>query len=121
MLSQRLTSQGGWEVTIISSTDRAACPYCGRVSPKQPDRHQRRKRDVLLAGRRVSLLLVKRRFWSLACRRNFTQADSICGWRRRTTARLREAIGAQACSRPMAHVAAELGVGPRLVQAVWRR
>ncbi len=31
--------------------------------------------------------------------------------------RLREAIGQQAISRPLAHVAQEYGVGPRFVQA----
>ena len=60
---------------------------------KHHDRRLRRKRDVPLAGRQVSLLLVKRRFWCLTCRRAFTEPDSICGWRRRTTARLREASG----------------------------
>ena len=116
ILSQTITEEGVVEVTIISSADRAACPGCGRVSPKQHDRRLRRKRDVPLAGRQVSLLLVKRRFWCLPCRRSFTEADSICGWRRRTTERLRQTIGTQACSRPLAHVAAELDVGPRLVQ-----
>jgi transposase len=116
ILQQTLTPEGGLEVTIISSTDRAACPRCGRLSPKQHDRRLRRKRDVPLAGRKVSLLLVKRRFWCLPCRRAFTEADTICGWRRRTTERLRQTIGMQACSRPIAHVAAELNVGPRLVQ-----
>lgn len=116
ILSQRHLAQGGVAVTIISRADRAACPRCGRVSPKQHDRRRRRKRDVPLAGRQVSLWLVKRRFWCLPCRRSFTEPDSICGWRRRTTARLREAIGTQACTRPLAHVAAALDVGPRLVQ-----
>jgi transposase len=116
ILNQTRKTAGGLEVTIISSVDRAACPQCGRVSPKQHDRRLRRKRDVPLAGQQVSLLLVKRRFWCRTCRRSFTEPDSICGWRRRTTARLREAIGTQACSRPLAHVAADLKVGPRFVQ-----
>jgi transposase len=116
ILSQTITEEGAVEVTIRSSMDRAGCPRCGRISPKQHDRRLRHKRDLSLAGRQVSLLLVKRRFWCLTCQRSFTEADSICGWRRRTTQRLRETIGAQACSRPIAHVAAELDVGPRLVQ-----
>jgi transposase len=116
ILSQTLTTGGGVEVTIISTADRAACSHCGRLSPKQHDRRVRRKRDVPLGGRQVSLLLVKRRFWCLTCRRSFTEADTICGWRRRTTERLRTAIGTQACSRPVAQVADELDVGPRLVQ-----
>lgn len=117
VLSQRLTEEGAVEVTISSSADRGTCPHCGRVSPKQHDRRLRRKRDVSLAGRQVSLLLVKRRFWCLTCRRSFTEADTICGWRRRTTERLRQSIGTQACSRPIAHVAMEFDVGPRLVQS----
>ncbi len=121
ILSQVITEEGGLEVTIMSSTDRAACPRCGRVSPKQHDRRLRRKRDVPLAGRQVSLLLVQRRFWCLPCHRAFTELDTICGWRRRTTERLREAIGTQACSRLIAHVAAELDVGPRLVQSCLER
>jgi transposase len=116
ILGQTLSEEGGLEVSILSSADRAACPRCGRVSPKQHDRRLRRKRDMPLAGRQISLLLVKRRFWCLTCRRAFTEPDTICGWRRRTTARLRETIGVQACSRPITHVAAELDVGPRLVQ-----
>src|SRR5579885_1332675 len=116
ILSQTITEEGELEVTIISRADRAACPHCGRLSPKQHDRRLRRKRDVPLGGRPVCLLLVKRRFWCLACRRSFTETDTVCGWRRRTTLRLREVIGTQACSRPLTHVAAELDVGPRLVQ-----
>ena len=116
MLSQTITEEGVVEVTIVNSADRAACPHCGRVSPKHHDRRLRRKRDVPLAGRQVQLLLIKRRFWCLTWRRSFTEAASIWGWRRRTTERLRQPIGAQACSRPLAHVAAELDVGPRLVQ-----
>jgi transposase len=121
ILSQRLTAEGAVEVTIISTTDRAVCPHCGRVSPKPHDQRLRRKRDVPLAGRQVSLLLVKRRFWCLTCRRSFTESDTICGWRRRTTERLRQSIGTQACSRPITHVATEFEVGPRLVQQCLER
>ena len=117
ILRQACTSAGDLEVTLISTALRVPCPGCGRVSPKQHDRRLRRKRDVPLAGRQISLLLVKRRFWCVTCQRAFTEADTICGWRRRTTTRLREAIGTQAYSRPIAHVAAELKVGPRLVQS----
>lgn len=116
ILEQGLTPEGQMEVTLISLTDRATCPRCQHVSPKCHDRRLRRKRDVPLLGRQVSLQLVKRRFWCLTCHRAFTEADTICGWRRRTTARLRDHIGRCARSRPITHVAAELKVGPRLVQ-----
>lgn len=122
VLSQRNTEEGAVEVTIISSADRAKCPGMGEsVSPRLRDRRLRRKRDVPLAGRHISLLLVKRRFGCLTCQRSFTEGDTICGWRRWTTERLRQRIGTQACSRPIAHVAAEFEVGPRLVQQCLER
>lgn len=51
-------------------------------------------------GHRVELVLYKRRFWCLRCHRAFTESDSACGRRKRTTVRLREEIGKLACSRP---------------------
>jgi hypothetical protein len=104
------------EITIISFADWATCPRCHHISPKCYDRRVRRKRDVPLLGRQVSLLLVKRRFWCLRCQRAFTEPDTICGWRRRTTVRLRDYLGTCARSRPITHVATELQVGPLLVQ-----
>src|SRR5439155_14367572 len=44
------------------------------------------------------------------------EPDSACGRRKRTTVRLREEIGQQACRRPLMHVATAYGVGPRFVQ-----
>ena len=67
-------------------------------------------------GHRIVLVLLKRRFRCLRCRRSFTEADQACGRWQRTTKRLREHIGQQARSRPVSHVAAEMKVGLRLVQ-----
>jgi transposase len=119
VLSQRVGADGALEVTVIGSQTRATCPRCGRVSAKQHDVRSRRKRDVALGARRVALVLRKRRFRCLRCRRPFTEPDTACGWRRRTTARLREQIGQQALGRPLSHVATEYGVGPRFVQDCW--
>lgn len=69
-----------------------------------------------LRGHPVELILLKRRFRCLRCRKSFTEQDTACGWRRKTTARWREAIGKQACTQPVAHVASAAGVGPRFVQ-----
>jgi transposase len=67
-------------------------------------------------GHVVELMLHKRRFWCRGCRKAFTESDSACGRRKRTTMRLREEIGKQASSRPIAHVASQYAVGPRFVQ-----
>ena len=116
LLKQHLQEDGNIEVEVIAKTDRARCPYCQRVCVKVHDTRPRPKRDIPLRGHRIVLVLLKRRFRCLTCRRSFTEADQACGKRRRTTKRLREHIGKQACSRPVSHVAAEMQVGPRLVQ-----
>jgi transposase len=65
----------------------------------------------------VEVVLHKRRFWCSRCRKAFTESDQACGRRKRTTVRLREEIGQQASTRPIAHVASYYEVGPRFVQA----
>lgn len=116
ILKQHIQEDGRLEVEIIATTERAPCPHCQRVSVKVHDTRPRRKRDIPLRGHGIVLILLKRRFRCLTCRRSFTEADQACGRRQRTTKRLREHIGKQARSRPVSHVAAEMQVGPRLVQ-----
>jgi transposase len=117
IVAQRRTTAGELEVTVIGTQTRASCPQCGHLSAKQHDVRSRRKRDVTLGAFPVVLILRKRRFRCIACQRVFTEVDSACGWRRRTTARLRATLGEQAQSRPVAQVAAAYYVGPRLVRA----
>jgi transposase len=116
LLSQRVVSDGCIEVSVIATTDRARCPHCGQMSVKIHDTRPRPKRDLPLRSYQVRLILHKRRFHCLPCRRSFTEPDAICGSYRRTTQRLRAHLGVQACLRPVAHLASEMGVGPRFVQ-----
>jgi transposase len=116
ILKQEVQSDGRIRVEVIASNERATCPHCGAVCVKQHDVRQRIKRDVPLRGHRVELVLYKRRFWCIRCHKAFTESDSACGRRKRTTVRLREEIGQQACTRPIAHVASDYQVGPRFVQ-----
>lgn len=116
---QHLQEDGSIEVEVIATTERARCPHCQRMCVKVHDTRPRRKRDLPLRGHRMVLVLLKRRFRCLRCRRSFTEPDQACGRRRRTTQRFREYLGKQACSRPVSHVAAEMQVGPRLVQSCW--
>ncbi len=117
ILKHEMQSDGSIEVEVIATTDRARCPHCQGVSVKVHDTRPRRKRDIPLREHRIVLVLLKRRFRCLKCRRSFTEPDQACGKRQRTTKRLREHIGKQARSRPVSHVAAEMKVGPRLVQS----
>jgi transposase len=117
ILKQEVQLDGRIRVEVMGTTERAQCPHCGAVCVKQHDVRQRIKRDVPLRGHRVELVLYKRRFWCMRCHKAFTESDQACGRRKRTTVRLREEIGQQACSRPIMHVASQYEVGPRFVQA----
>jgi transposase len=116
ILKQEVQADGRIRVEVMGTNERASCPHCSCVCVKQHDVRKRIKRDVPLRGHRVELVLYKRRYWCLRCHKAFTESDSACGRRKRTTVRLREEIGQQACSRPLMHVASQYEVGPRFVQ-----
>lgn len=117
ILRQERQADGKLRVEVIATKKGERCPHCARMCVKQHDVRPRRKRDLPLRGHVVEVVLHKRRFWCLGCRKAFTESDTACGRRRRTTVRLREEIGKQAFTRPMAHVASHYQVGPRFVQA----
>jgi transposase-like protein len=116
IVSQAWLADGTIRVQVMAVTTQATCPHCQKRCVKIHDTRPRKKRDLSLRGHRVELIVLKRRFRCLLCRKSFTERDTVCGWRRKTTARLREAIGTLACTQPIAHVAAATGVGPRFVQ-----
>ncbi len=117
ILGQEVQADRRIRVEVMGTNERAPCPHCGTVCVKHHDVRARIKRDVPLRGHRVELVLYKRRFWCLRCHKAFTESDRACGRYKRTTVRLREEIGQQACSRPLMHVATPYEVGPRFVQA----
>lgn len=117
LLRQEVQADGKLRVEVIATKQGEACPQCGMMCVKQHDVRPRRKRDVPLRGHLVEVVLHKRRFRCLRCHRAFTESDQACGRRKRTTLRLREEIGTQASTRPIAHVASQYQVGPRFVQA----
>lgn len=118
---QRCLADGTLEIDLVSQALRACCPRCQHWSHKVHDTRRRRKADRPLGPHRIVLILYKRRFRCTVCQRPFTEPDHICGWRRRTTARLRQQIGKQASHQPIAHVAQTYQVGPRFVTACWEQ
>ncbi len=116
ILKQEWQTNGVIQVEIIATTKQATCPYCQRISAKIHDRRKRKKRDISLREHQVEIILVKRRFKCYSCQKSFTESDTACGWRKKTTAQLRELIGQRACIQPVAHIANDFGVGPRFVQ-----
>ena len=121
LLGQTWQRDGKICVEVIASTQHVTCPECQHICHKIHDIRSRKKRDLLLGNHHVELIVWKRRFHCESCQKRFTEPDSICGWKRRTTVRLREQLGRQAWSRPVAHVAVSYGVGPRLFSSVWNR
>jgi transposase len=117
ILTQKWQGDGSLEVEVIGINKQATCPHCGRLCAKVHDTRLRRKRDVALGEHRVVLVVHKRRFKCFGCRRSFTEPDQACGRSRRTTQRLRQAIGQEAMRQPIAQVASTYQVGPRFVQA----
>jgi transposase len=116
ILSQTLQADGSIEVHVKAITDREACPSCGKICVKIHDTRGRVKKDSALRNYQVRLVLYKRRFRCFACRRTFTETDVTCGRYKRSTKRFREYLAKQAEKRPIAHIAQEMGVGPRFVQ-----
>lgn len=116
IVNQEWLANGTIRVEVMAITTQATCPHCHKQCVKIHDTRPRKKRDCALREHRVELIVLKRRFRCLRCRKAFTEPDTACGWRRKTTARLREEIGKLACSQPISHVATTAGVGPRFVQ-----
>ena len=116
IVNQACLANGTLRIEVIATTTQATCPHCQKKCVKIHDTRPRKKRDISLRGHPVELIFLKRRFQCLHCRKAFTETDAACGWRRKTTARWREAIGRLACTQPVEHVAQASGVGPRFVR-----
>jgi transposase len=116
ILSQERLENGTLRIGVIATTTQVACPHCQKMCVKIHDTRKRKKRDSSLRGHQVELILHKRRFKCLSCRKSFTEPDSSCGKRRRTTARFREEIGQRACTEPVEQVAEACGVGSRFAR-----
>jgi len=116
ILKQKWQADGTIRVEVIATTTQATCPNCQKTCVKIHDTRARKKRDVALREHQVELILYKRRFRCFSCQKNFTEPDTACGRKRRTTERLREAIGKHVYTQPVAHVAKAFGVSHHLVQ-----
>ena len=117
---------GAWEreheIEVMGryAKEEATCPRCGRSTWQVHQWHRQWKRDAPLWGKRVWVLLWKRRFRCRACRRVFTEDDPACGRRRRTTTRLRRQVSQQAQEASVRAVARWYGVSERLVERSWQ-
>lgn len=92
------------------------CPCCGQGTSKVHSTRLQRKRDRRLWDKPVFLVLHKRRFRCLGCRKVFTEPDSLFGARRRSSRRFREHLGWEALHQTVRHVAHKEEVGESLVR-----
>lgn len=111
-----MQADGKLRVEMIATKKGEQCPPCGMLGVKHQALRPRGQREVPVRGHGVAVVRQKRRFWGSRCRQAFTESDHACGRRRRTTRRVREAIGKLASTRPIAHVASHDHVGLRFVQ-----
>lgn len=108
------------EVVVRYANEEATCPRCGHGTWQVHQWHRQWKRDAPVWGKRVWVLLWKRRFRCRICRKVFTEEDPACGRWRRTTARLRRQAGQQAQEASVRAVARWLGVSEELVERSWQ-
>jgi transposase len=116
IFGQEIQPNGKIEVHVIAHTSGDTCPNCGTFSEKIHDIRGRVKRDIFLRSYQVRLILYKRRFRCVLCKKTFTEKDGICGRYRRTTKRFREDLAYQSMKNTIAQVAESCEVGPRFVQ-----
>jgi len=93
-----------------------ACPYCRHETSHVHQYHRQLKEHLPLWGMRVVLELFKRRFWCRNCGRAFMEPDEICGRRRRSTRRFREALAARCSDTTVRAVSLSAGVSEGLVR-----
>lgn len=107
---------GETRVVVMRTTEREACPHCGRVATKRHDAREREKLDEPLGGRRVVVVVVRRRFVCRPCRRTFSEPDPVAGTRRRLTGRLRDRLGRECRHQTTKRVAEVHQVSPTTVR-----
>lgn len=107
------------EVVAQFRRETGECPRCGRMSGQIHQSHLQRKRDARLWGKEVWIALFKRRFRCQWCNKVFTEADPVCGGRRRTTGRLRKMLARLAQDTTVRAVSRLEDVSEGLVERSW--
>ena len=91
------------------------CPLCGRQTKRIHDYRQQKIKDITVRGKKVILLLRKRRY-VCTCRKRFYEPNTYIGRYQRTTKRAIESIiGNLASVKSYAEVAREYGTSSNTV------
>ena len=73
IVSQEWLANGTIRVEVIATRTQARCPHCQNICVKIHDTRPRKKRDIALRGHQVELIVLKRRFQCLHCRKSGTR------------------------------------------------
>lgn len=121
LVVERQTEQGETvTVEVRFRSEERRCPRCGRATKQVHQYHDQVKQHKSLWGKRVLLLLRKRRFRCAGCGKVFMESDEVCGWRRRCTKVLREYVALESLTRTVKAVAGKEGVSEALVRRAFR-
>ena len=107
IVSQEWLANGTIRVEVMATTTQATCPHCQKRCVKIHDTRPRKKRDISLRGHQVELILLKRRFRCLRCRKSGTRTRSGV-WLEKEDDRALARRDRQACLHP-AHRACRQG------------
>ena len=66
-------------VEVRFRCEERCCPRCGRLTSHVHQYHDQLKQHKSLWGKRISLLLRKRRFRCAGCDKVFMESDEVCG------------------------------------------
>lgn len=121
LIVERQTEQGETiTVEVRFRCEERCCPRCGRLTGHVHQYHDQLKQHKPLWGKRILLLLRKRRFRCAGCGKVFMEKDEVCGWRRRCTKVLREYVALESLTRTVKAVAGKEGVSEALVRRAFR-
>ena len=73
IVSQEWLANGTIRVEVMATRTQASCPHCQTICVKIHDTRPRKKRDISLRGHQVELIVLKRRFRCLHCRKSGTR------------------------------------------------
>lgn len=116
VLAQEYDAHGHLQVVVAPQHPLAVCPRCVQPTPKRHDVRRCTMADEPLGQRRITLILLRRRFRCLCCAVVFTEPNTVGGHRRRLTQRFRERLAHEAQHQTVQHVAATYGVSPTTVR-----
>lgn len=103
------------EIVVIYRREVVPCPRCQQSASREHDRKAQRKYHQA-GNKKMTLVLMKRRFRCLYCGKVFTEPDEIFGARRRCSRHFREFLRQQASGHSTKSVAKEIGVSESLVR-----